>query len=63
MENDNDADNEEGDPARGASQNVAIGAGEVKAPNAETILAMEELTKGKGKRFKDSEALFKDLGI
>ena len=36
---------------------------EVKAPNAETVLAIEELTKGKGKRFADADALFEDLGL
>jgi DNA-damage-inducible protein J len=36
---------------------------EVKAPNADTVLAMEELTRGKGHRFEDADALFKDLGI
>jgi DNA-damage-inducible protein J len=36
---------------------------EVKVPNAKTVEAMEELNRGKGKRFNDAEALFKDLGI
>ncbi len=36
---------------------------EVKAPNAKTLEAMEELNQGKGKRFNDAEALFKDLDI
>jgi DNA-damage-inducible protein J len=36
---------------------------EVKAPNADSVLAMKELEKGKGKRFDDADALFKDLGL
>ena len=36
---------------------------EVYAPNAETATAIEELERGKGKRFKTAEALFDDLGI
>lgn len=36
---------------------------EIKIPNAETIEAMEELAKGKGKRYKNSRAMYKDLGI
>jgi DNA-damage-inducible protein J len=36
---------------------------EVKAPNAATALAMEDLRRGKGKRFDDADALFKDLGL
>ena len=36
---------------------------EVKAPNRETIEAMADLNRGKGKRFKSKAALFKDLGI
>ena len=36
---------------------------EVKAPNAATAQAMEELAKGKGKRFSGADALFKDLGL
>ena len=36
---------------------------EVYAPNAETVAAIDELERGKGKRFKTSEALFDDLGI
>ena len=36
---------------------------EIKIPNAETIEAMEELAKGKGKRYKNSQAMYKDLGI
>ena len=36
---------------------------EVKVPNAETIEAMTELKQGRGKRFKNTKALFRDLGI
>ena len=36
---------------------------DVRVPNAQTIAAIEELEAGKGKRFKDADALFKDLGI
>ena len=36
---------------------------EVKVPNAETIEAMTELDQGRGKRFSNTDALFKDLGI
>ena len=36
---------------------------EVYAPNAETATAIDELERGKGKRFKTAEALFDDLGI
>ncbi len=36
---------------------------EVKAPNAATRLAMQELEEGKGKRSASAAALFKDLGI
>jgi DNA-damage-inducible protein J len=36
---------------------------EIKVPNAGTIAAMKELDSGKGKRFADADALFKDLGI
>ena len=35
----------------------------VRAPNAATVKAMEELDEGKGKRFSSAEELFKDLGI
>ena len=35
----------------------------VQAPNATTIGAIEELDEGRGKRFADAEALFKDLGV
>ena len=35
----------------------------VQAPNATTIGAMEELDEGRGKRFADAEALFKDIGV
>jgi DNA-damage-inducible protein J len=36
---------------------------EVRTPNAVTVRAMKAADKGKGKRFKTAEALFKDLGI
>lgn len=36
---------------------------EVKVPNAETLRAMNELDRGKGKRSESAEELFKDLGI
>lgn len=36
---------------------------DVEVPNAETRRVMRELDKGKGKRFKTAEDLFKDLGI
>jgi DNA-damage-inducible protein J len=36
---------------------------DIKVPNAVTRRAMAELDKGKGKRFKSADALFKDLGI
>lgn len=36
---------------------------EVIVPNAQTLAAMVELEAGKGKRFKNAEALFEDLGI
>lgn len=35
---------------------------DVKAPNAATRKALAELEAGKGERFKDADALFKDLG-
>ena len=35
----------------------------VRAPNAATVRAMEELEEGKGKRFESAEDLFRDLGI
>ena len=35
----------------------------VEVPNATTRKAIEELEQGRGKRFKDREALFKDLDI
>ena len=35
----------------------------VQVPNTTTVKAMKELDEGKGKRFGDAEALFKDLGI
>lgn len=36
---------------------------EVRTPNAVTVRAMKAADRGKGKRFKTAEALFKDLGI
>jgi DNA-damage-inducible protein J len=36
---------------------------EVKVPNATTVKAMKEADRGEGKRFKNADALFKDLGI
>ena len=36
---------------------------EVKVPNATTVKAMQEADRGEGKRFKNADALFKDLGI
>lgn len=36
---------------------------EVKVPNADTLRAMNELDRGKGKRSENAEELFKDLGI
>lgn len=36
---------------------------EVRVPNSGTIKAMDDLASGKGKKFRDAEALFKDLGI
>jgi len=36
---------------------------EIHSPNAETVAAMREADRGKGKRFKSAKALFKDLGI
>jgi len=35
----------------------------VEVPNRSTIKAMEELKAGKGKRYKNADAMFKDLGI
>lgn len=34
---------------------------EVKIPNAETIAAMEETERGEGTRYKNVDAMFKDL--
>ena len=36
---------------------------EVKVPNTTTVKAMRAADKGKGKRLKSADALFKDLGI
>ncbi len=35
---------------------------EVKVPNATTVKAMQEADRGEGKRFKNADALFQDLG-
>ena len=35
----------------------------VQVPNTTTIKAMEELDKGKGKRFDSAEKLFQDLSV
>jgi len=35
----------------------------VKVPNTSTVKAMQAADRGKGKRFKSADALFKDLGI
>jgi len=36
---------------------------DVRVPNAQTTVAMDELNRGKGKRFDGADALFEDLGI
>ena len=36
---------------------------EVRVPNVTTVKAMRAADRGKGKRFKTADALFKDLGI
>ncbi len=36
---------------------------EIKAPNAATVLAMDDLARGKGKKLDGPDALFKDLGL
>jgi DNA-damage-inducible protein J len=36
---------------------------EVKVPNPTTVKAMQKADRGAGKRFKSTDALFKDLGI
>ena len=35
----------------------------VQAPNTTTVEAMKELEEGKGRRFDNVEALFRDLGV
>ena len=35
----------------------------VQAPNPTTVEAMKELEEGKGRRFDNVEALFRDLGV
>lgn len=36
---------------------------EIKVPNAETIKAITEIKNGRGKKFKNTRAFYKDLGI
>ncbi len=36
---------------------------DIKVPNADTLVAMDELESGKGARFKSKDELFEDLGI
>jgi DNA-damage-inducible protein J len=36
---------------------------EIKAPNAATVLEMDDLARGKGKKLDGPDALFKDLGL
>lgn len=36
---------------------------DIKVPNADTLVAMDELESGKGTRFKSKDELFEDLGI
>lgn len=36
---------------------------EVRIPNAATVKAMRAADRGKGKRYRSADALFKDLGI
>ncbi len=36
---------------------------DIKVPNAETMEAMAELSKGKGKRYNNSKEMYSDLGI
>ncbi|MDR4498103.1 MAG: type II toxin-antitoxin system RelB/DinJ family antitoxin [Candidatus Scalindua sp.] len=36
---------------------------DIKVPNAETIESMEELASGGGKRYKNSQEMYDDLGI
>lgn len=36
---------------------------EVKIPNADTLEAMEELAHGGGKRYKNTQEMFEDIGI
>ena len=36
---------------------------DIKIPNADTIEAMKELADGKGKRYKNSNEMYDDLGI
>jgi DNA-damage-inducible protein J len=36
---------------------------DIKIPNADTVEAMEELSNGGGKRYKNSQKMYDDLGI
>jgi DNA-damage-inducible protein J len=36
---------------------------DIKVPNAQTIQAIRDLEKGKGKKFKNTDKFYKDLGI
>ena len=36
---------------------------EVRVPNATTVKALQSVDKKQGKRFRSTEALFKDLGV
>ena len=36
---------------------------EIHSPNAETVAAMREADRGKGKRYRSADELFDDLGI
>jgi DNA-damage-inducible protein J len=36
---------------------------DLRVPNSETVPAMQELKSGRGQRYKNAEAMFKDLGL
>jgi DNA-damage-inducible protein J len=36
---------------------------DIRVPNSQSVAAMKEIDGGKGKRFDDADALFKDLGL
>jgi DNA-damage-inducible protein J len=36
---------------------------DLRVPNSETVQAMQELKSGRGHRYKNAEAMFKDLGL